>query len=758
MTGLSGRRLIPAVVATLVLFAVPSTAVLKSERDNQRPTNSEGSSSNDGRSLLNNKNSYYGNFISSVFSQSPPNFNAGIDSTISEDFSRKGTIPDFAKKQGPASEKKMPGKSIDGKDLAKEGSFIKNRNEKKNANGESNFSKPIGGDEGASRQFPNGSSNAQVDGSNSKKPSGRSNTDDNASSKQDLVDGSEASGNAGPKELVKGTPGNNNISDDEKYSVSSIFARGGEEGNTNDKKAVVARTKSTNKSVGSNEKTRVDEYPPATKTSSTAGIVESTFSGTQPSIKESTNEKSASGQIDSEVTANGKIDENTVSGSFAGTNEQVAVQESTIGDISRTYAQLPHRNADGVHGYKTIKSVKGASKDGKLGKGKGSKSSSKSKNSSSKKGKGGKGKGLRSKKKSSSKSIPPPSPSPLSSPQRPTFPPFQSFTPSQPSPTPPDEIPRIFSNILFSYVDAERQVEPTAAEYNELAEATVAWLELYIAAGLADDVTLSGTEYFLEFTSYGSGYPKPSYNILYSLGFLKLTFSQSNDARGEPPTVAEIDLMLQNSISEDYIRHVVRQIDAFADVTEAYFESTSNTFKPLPEEEYTAWPEISPSPVPASDTSPPKLRDQAGAYRVRLSNVFLAYQAIEHLGKTGPPTEPSAQEYKQQVQNSIIYLEQEMFYHLRDEGFSDDLFLGAKSSVVASRWNASIPDDKFNIYIGLEYVEFLFAYKPENTPDENEIYRFLQEEVSSQDYIVAVWQVPGTFESVAAAVFGKVDQ
>ena len=137
----------------------------------------------------------------------------------------------------------------------------------------------------------------------------------------------------------------------------------------------------------------------------------------------------------------------------------------------------------------------------------------------------------------------------------------------------------------MAFVDAPLQVEPTMADYEVLANLTMVWFEANIAVSLAPGVTFSRTEFTVQSTVFDAGYPESSYNVLIDYGLVQFLFLPSIDTVAEPPSGAEIDFILRNSVSKGYIETVVRMVNAFRGVTEAYYESLDNTFVPLPEEE-----------------------------------------------------------------------------------------------------------------------------------------------------------------------------
>jgi len=231
------------------------------------------------------------------------------------------------------------------------------------------------------------------------------------------------------------------------------------------------------------------------------------------------------------------------------------------------------------------------------------------------------------------------------------------------------------------------------------------------------------------------------------------------------PSEEAVNNILAASITPNFLLTVVRTIGAFSEAIVAHYESGFSVLPEIQPELKERLPEryfenvtINEPSSPPSSSGVPTTTFIVGTREITsvgFPHVYLAYRSLENFGTPGPPKEPSDEEYSRQLKNSIDFLEGTFYHTLLIESYSANNFVGAEARLDFSLWQADLPDENFNIYMELEYLDFHFSDPTEHTPDKDFILRLLNATVQSQAYTVAVWNVAGTFESVGAATFGQ---
>ena len=288
-------------------------------------------------------------------------------------------------------------------------------------------------------------------------------------------------------------------------------------------------------------------------------------------------------------------------------------------------------------------------------------------------------------------------------------------------------VPNLAISLVVPLVTRASPVQPTAADFAALANATALYLQNEVLAQLPDDVDLLSYRFVVESAEYGAGIPEPRFNVRLVYDFFDYIFLTLVEDVQDVPIAAEINEVLLASIRDDeYLNQVVRAIPAFASATEVYVESIDTTFVPLP----TPSPSPSPSPIQAQSQSPSpsplpvstpsaeptaSVPPSAGSgfdttTTVRASNFFIAYDV------------PEASAVTDQDLETLVDETMEWFIEIVSAMLPEGVALeNITPRVGETAFDDAAPDDQPNVFTEYSYIDFTYRITIEGqvppTPD-----------------------------------------
>ena len=147
---------------------------------------------------------------------------------------------------------------------------------------------------------------------------------------------------------------------------------------------------------------------------------------------------------------------------------------------------------------------------------------------------------------------------------------------------------RSIPDVALSYawpIDRTRTTTTTMPSDTDIAllvAETTDWFELAVRSFDTSLVVLISVDSKLDYAAFGTDVPEPRFDLLIVLKVVEYTFYVTNDSVDDAPSASRINDIMRESITPEYIFTVVRQIPAFAEVTEVFYQSLDNTFEPVP--------------------------------------------------------------------------------------------------------------------------------------------------------------------------------
>jgi len=214
------------------------------------------------------------------------------------------------------------------------------------------------------------------------------------------------------------------------------------------------------------------------------------------------------------------------------------------------------------------------------------------------------------------------------------------------------------------------------------------------------------------------------------------TNSQPREPESETPIVQPTLAPLAPAV-QPTLTPVVQPTSPVIQPTLAPIPSPNLSFVPTPFPTSTPvqqQPETVTPATPAPTTSAPLLR------RVAIPPYFIAYAAPL------ADREPTADEYLLIGQLTTLYFEEVLgaMYNNADPDFgviSSTTFDSVESVINETRYNAGIPEEKFNLYISFE-TDVVFSNDSSIIPNATELYDIMAEAINPTYIVNYVWQAP----------------
>jgi len=261
---------------------------------------------------------------------------------------------------------------------------------------------------------------------------------------------------------------------------------------------------------------------------------------------------------------------------------------------------------------------------------------------------------------------------------------------------------------------------PSPSDLALLAQATVEWFEMNVRDQLPNFTFLLDTDFSINIAEVDV---EGEVLILYD--YIEYTIFITDAATEDALTAAEINCIMAASITVEFILDVVRQIEAFQTINEAYYDSLDSAFDPI---QCFSPPSLSPSPFPSptflptvsidtqTPTSTPSptptgrldpfvppfvpIPDDSDVIRVKAFSLF-------YFSTQDPLVEPTPEQFQEQFDLTVAYWESYIFDAFQGTGFEES-FYGA----AALLRNAGLDDTSnglFNIRMEYDYIDIFFA-------------------------------------------------
>lgn len=268
-------------------------------------------------------------------------------------------------------------------------------------------------------------------------------------------------------------------------------------------------------------------------------------------------------------------------------------------------------------------------------------------------------------------------------------------------------------NVVLSYVlpagTVRTDSSPTYTDYAILAQITAEWFEQAVRGQLvSDDMFLLSVDAKLDFAASNEGNPEPRFNAMIVYDYVEYIYYVTTKAASNAPSRAELDAVMRDSITAEYVLNAVRTVEAFAAASEVFYQTTG---RPLPPPPPSISPPISPPPPTASPgTLPPTVLEpfeppgpiSDATNAVLVGPFYIAYVNEDAL------VEPTQEQYDQQVAVTVDYFNAVIDQGLRERELPG-IFYGSEAAIGSIVFGGGCPEERFNIFMVYDSLTLYFA-------------------------------------------------